>query len=101
MTAGSAREITLGRDFWRRSARSRGRPAVSSLDKPSSDSPRLMYQYKWIPGGLAPPELVESMADLYSTQYGIWGNQGLHPGQPVKLTPERIRKSWLSPRIPE
>jgi len=57
-----------------------------------------MYQYKWIPGGLAPPELVESMADLYSTQYGIWGNQGLHPGQPVKLTPERIRKSWLSPR---
>ena len=38
------------------------------------------------------------MAHLYSTQYGIWGNQGLHPGRPVKLTPERIRKTWLSPR---
>jgi 2-polyprenyl-3-methyl-5-hydroxy-6-metoxy-1,4-benzoquinol methylase len=56
-----------------------------------------MYQYKWIPGGLAPPELIEGMADLYSTQYGIWSNQGPHPGQPVKLTPERIRKNWLSP----
>jgi len=56
-------------------------------------SPRFMYQYMWIPGGLAPPDLVESMADLYSTQYGTWGRQGLHPGEPVKLTPERIRKS--------
>ena len=38
------------------------------------------------------------MADLYSTQYGIWGKGGAHPGQPVKLTPERIRAHWLSPR---
>lgn len=38
------------------------------------------------------------MAHLYSTQYGIWGNQGLHPGQPVKLASERIRKTWLSPQ---
>ena len=55
-----------------------------------------MYQYKWIPGGLAPSELVESMADLYSTQYGIWGSQGPRPGQHVKLTAERIRNDWLS-----
>jgi 2-polyprenyl-3-methyl-5-hydroxy-6-metoxy-1,4-benzoquinol methylase/GNAT superfamily N-acetyltransferase len=57
-----------------------------------------MYQYKWIPGGLAPPELIEQMADLYSTQYGIWGNRGPHPGQNIKLTPERIRQHWLSAR---
>lgn len=55
-----------------------------------------MYQYKWIPRGLAPSELVKSMADLYSTQYGIWGSQGPRPGQHVKLTAERIRNEWLS-----
>lgn len=57
-----------------------------------------MYQYKWIPGGMAPSDLVEDMADLYSTQYGIWGNRGLHPGQNIRLTPERIRENWLSAR---
>lgn len=57
-----------------------------------------MYQYKWIPGGLAPSQLIKSMADLYSTQYGIWSDQGLHPGESIKLTPERIRQDWLLPR---
>jgi 2-polyprenyl-3-methyl-5-hydroxy-6-metoxy-1,4-benzoquinol methylase/GNAT superfamily N-acetyltransferase len=57
-----------------------------------------MYQYKWIPGGLAPPELIEQMADLYSTQYGIWGDRGRRPGQPIRLTPEQIRENWLSAR---
>src|SRR6202167_2854382 len=57
-----------------------------------------MYQYKWLPGGLVSSELVEDIADLYSTQYGTWGNRGPHPGEAVKLTPERIRKEWLSVR---
>lgn len=45
---------------------------------------------------MAPLELVENMADLYSTQYGIWSTRGRRPGQHIKLTPETIRKNWLS-----
>jgi hypothetical protein len=82
-----------------RRQRSRVRPALSSLDKRITND-TLMYQYKWIPGGLAPSDLVESMTDLYSTQYGIWGSQGPHPGKHVKSRPrgsERIGFRGITP----
>jgi GNAT superfamily N-acetyltransferase len=55
-----------------------------------------MYEYHWLPGSLAQPELVAEFADLYSHHYGVWGESGPHPGRPVRLPPEKIRQ-WLVP----
>jgi 2-polyprenyl-3-methyl-5-hydroxy-6-metoxy-1,4-benzoquinol methylase len=67
-------------------------------DLPNLSIFSFMYQYRWIPGGLVPSDLLNNMAHLYSAQYGIWSKEGPRPGQHVKLTPERIQTEWLSPR---
>jgi 2-polyprenyl-3-methyl-5-hydroxy-6-metoxy-1,4-benzoquinol methylase len=56
-----------------------------------------MYDFKWIPGGLARSELIEEMAELYSQHYGVWGPNGIRPGEKIKLSASRLR-SWLQPR---
>jgi hypothetical protein len=46
-----------------------------------------MYEFKWIPGGLASSELIDQMAELYSQHYGVWGPGGPRPGEKIKLVP--------------
>jgi GNAT superfamily N-acetyltransferase len=55
-----------------------------------------MYEYHWLPGGLAQPDLLHEFVQLYTQQYGTWGNLGPNPGKPVRLSPERLRQ-WLVP----
>jgi 2-polyprenyl-3-methyl-5-hydroxy-6-metoxy-1,4-benzoquinol methylase/GNAT superfamily N-acetyltransferase len=55
-----------------------------------------MYQFTWIPGRSIATDLLGQMALLYSEHYGTWGEEGPHPGQKVRLSPERIREGWLS-----
>jgi len=57
-----------------------------------------MYEFGWIPGGLAPAGLVNEMARLYSQHYGVWGPDGQRPGERVRLSAVRIREHWLSHR---
>jgi 2-polyprenyl-3-methyl-5-hydroxy-6-metoxy-1,4-benzoquinol methylase len=55
-----------------------------------------MYQYQWLPGGLVPSDLLDKLAELYSSHYGVWGEQGRRPGERIKLPPHLI-KEWLTP----
>ncbi len=55
-----------------------------------------MYQFTWIPGRSVAPDLLGQMAELYSGHYGTWGKEGSRPGEPVRLSPERIREGWLA-----
>jgi 2-polyprenyl-3-methyl-5-hydroxy-6-metoxy-1,4-benzoquinol methylase len=54
-----------------------------------------MYQYRWLPGGLVPPELLADLSALYSSHYGFWGEQGYKPGKRIHLPPTHI-KEWLT-----
>lgn len=55
-----------------------------------------MYEYHWLPGGLVQSDLLENFAQLYSEQYGIWGDRGPNPGKPVRLSLQRLSQ-WLVP----
>lgn len=55
-----------------------------------------MYEYHWLPGGLVQSDLLARFARFYTEQYGIWGQLGPSPGQPVRLSRDRLRK-WLVP----
>jgi 2-polyprenyl-3-methyl-5-hydroxy-6-metoxy-1,4-benzoquinol methylase/GNAT superfamily N-acetyltransferase len=55
-----------------------------------------MYEYHWLPGSLVQSELLRDFAQLYTDQYGIWGDLGPNPGGAVRLSPERLRH-WLVP----
>jgi 2-polyprenyl-3-methyl-5-hydroxy-6-metoxy-1,4-benzoquinol methylase len=57
-----------------------------------------VYEYKWIPGGLATPQLIKEMAALYSEHYGHWSSKGTRPGQKIRLSGARIEEGWLSSR---
>lgn len=57
------------------------------------DSPE--YVYKWLPGGLVDNGLLEELADLYSSHYGIWGLRAQNPFQRIRLSAQRIAK-WIS-----
>ncbi len=55
------------------------------------------YEFTYIPGSLASPELLEELAALYSTYYGRWSLTALppaRPGQLVRLSSQRLRE-WL------
>lgn len=54
------------------------------------------YEYRWIPGGLVPQDLLEELSALYSEHYGIWGPSSERPFSKIRLSPDRIRK-WLAP----
>jgi hypothetical protein len=49
-----------------------------------------MYEFGWIPGGLAPAELVDQMAQLYSQHYGVWGPGGPRLGEKIRLSAAQI-----------
>ncbi len=57
----------------------------------------MSYEYTFVHGPLAAPELVEELATLYSNQYGVWSsNAPYSAGKRVKLSPARLRE-WLTP----
>jgi GNAT superfamily N-acetyltransferase len=57
----------------------------------------MSYEYKWLPGTLVPPDLLEQLASLYGEHYGIWSRTApRNPGERVRLSPARI-KELLSP----
>jgi len=55
-----------------------------------------MYEYHWLPGSLAQPDLMRDFSKLYSEHYGTWGKMGPKPGKPVRLPPEKLLQ-WLVP----
>jgi 2-polyprenyl-3-methyl-5-hydroxy-6-metoxy-1,4-benzoquinol methylase len=57
-----------------------------------------MYEYEWVPGGLATPKMIDEMANLYSKHYGRWGSKGISPNNNVKLSGKRIKEGWLASR---
>jgi 2-polyprenyl-3-methyl-5-hydroxy-6-metoxy-1,4-benzoquinol methylase len=59
-------------------------------------SDTFMYEYHWLPGTLLSTGLLDDFAGLYSEHYGIWGERGIDPGKPVRLSGDRIRE-WLVP----
>lgn len=40
-------------------------------------------------------ELLENCAKLFSENYGTWGEMGLFPGRPVKLSHSRLKSEYL------
>jgi hypothetical protein len=50
-----------------------------------------MYQCGWLPGTLVQTDQLKEFAELYSEHYGVWGKQGLKPGQHVRMSADRIR----------
>jgi 2-polyprenyl-3-methyl-5-hydroxy-6-metoxy-1,4-benzoquinol methylase len=51
------------------------------------------YEYQWLPGPMVPAELIDELATLYSTQYGLWSpNASRNPGGRICLSPTRIRE---------
>ncbi|XP_023213165.1 uncharacterized protein LOC111615966 [Centruroides sculpturatus] len=40
-------------------------------------------------------DLLVEMSNLFSTNYGIWSNKGLHPGQPIKMSVKLMKKMLL------
>ncbi len=57
------------------------------------DSPD--YVYKWLPGSLVNAELLEELAALYSSHYGVWGLEARNPFKPIRLSARRITP-WLA-----
>lgn len=53
-------------------------------------------QYSWNPGRFVVnnEKLLEACSVLYSEHYGIWDNNGVKPGQHIKLSSNRL-KEWL------
>lgn len=58
-----------------------------------TDSPD--YAYKWLPGGLVGGPLLDELAELYSSHYGVWGLNGRRPFRPIKLSARSIAR-WLT-----
>jgi 2-polyprenyl-3-methyl-5-hydroxy-6-metoxy-1,4-benzoquinol methylase/GNAT superfamily N-acetyltransferase len=53
-----------------------------------------MYQFEWLAGDQVSADMLAKFADLYSQHYGVWGPEGVRPGERIRLTPERV-KEWL------
>jgi 2-polyprenyl-3-methyl-5-hydroxy-6-metoxy-1,4-benzoquinol methylase/GNAT superfamily N-acetyltransferase len=54
-----------------------------------------MYEFHWTHGPLVNSDLISAMSSLYSAHYGHFGQCGPRPGQPIRLSPEQVRR-WLS-----
>lgn len=50
-----------------------------------------MYEYHWNYGPLVNSALIAEMSDLYCNHYGIWGQIGKKPGQPIRQFPPQIK----------
>lgn len=64
------------------------------LTETAAETQRSNYEFFWIPGSWADDDLLDNMAHLYSAHYGIWGKDDPRHGQPIRLSPNRIRE-WL------
>lgn len=53
--------------------------------------------YNWMPGSfvLTNKELLSQCSELYSNHYGKWSENGVRPGEPVKLSIDKLRQ-WLT-----
>lgn len=53
-------------------------------------------EYNMLPGRFAAANahFLDECSDLYSNHYGIWGQNGVRPGQAVRLSADKIRE-WL------
>jgi SAM-dependent methyltransferase/GNAT superfamily N-acetyltransferase len=56
----------------------------------------LDYEYKWLPGSLVDSRLLDDLAELYSSHYGVWGMQAQAPFRQIRLSAKRIA-DWLRP----
>lgn len=54
-------------------------------------------QYSILPGlfAAANQQFIEKCSELYSSHYGIWGAEGVHPNKNIKLSPNKLR-DWLA-----
>ena len=52
------------------------------------------YIYKWLPGSLVDADLLDELAELYSSHYGVWGLRAPNPFRPIRLSARRIA-GWL------
>lgn len=59
-------------------------------------SPEQMFEFHWTSGPLVNSDLSSEMSELYSNHYGLWGSAGPRPGQPIRLSQNKIRE-WLTP----
>lgn len=51
------------------------------------------YEYKWLPGTMVPPDLIQQLAALYSEHYGTWSlHAPRNPGGRVRVSPEMVGK---------
>jgi hypothetical protein len=48
-----------------------------------------------IPGDFISENELSRCAELFSAHYGIWGEKGIAPGSPVRLTAARLRREYL------
>ena len=79
-----------------RASRLSGRIRRTFVSIPRLELKSLMgYEYTFVHGPLASPELVEELATLYSNQYGVWSRNA--PFSPAKRdeSPARLRE-WLT-----
>ena len=55
------------------------------------------FQYKLtiFPSDFVSDDQLAKCATLFSSHYGIWGNQGPNPGEAVRLSPKRLRTDYL------
>lgn len=58
-----------------------------------SDSPEYLYQ--WMHGGFVRAELLDELAELYSSHYGIWGDRSLNRFQRIRLSSRRIQQGLV------
>lgn len=60
------------------------------------------FDYGWLPGNEISSQLLQECSELFSAHYGHWGDLGLNPGKPVKMSPDRLKdyingdNSWIA-----
>src|ERR1700761_1531541 len=54
-----------------------------------------MFKFHREHGSKVSSSLISKMSELYSSHYGIWGQNGRRPGECIRLNPEQIKR-WLT-----
>lgn len=69
---------------------------ILSNIKKGNDRMNKKIEYSCIPGTFAAVNetILSECSELYSNHYGIWGEKGVNPGKPVRLSPEKLC-GWL------
>jgi 2-polyprenyl-3-methyl-5-hydroxy-6-metoxy-1,4-benzoquinol methylase/GNAT superfamily N-acetyltransferase len=53
-------------------------------------------EFAWLYPDEFASNIFTECAQLYSEHYGKWAEQGIHPGQPIKLSAKRLQEEWLA-----